>query len=76
MFRVLTILDNANTVEPAAVAAQEARYRADAQYMRTLRDGGGVGIDAELLVRQHHSKIAKNKNILHAVVDLPAGGLR
>ena len=50
------ILDNANTVEPAAVAAQEARYRADAQYMRTLRDGGGVGIDAELLVRQHHSK--------------------
>ena len=50
------ILDNGNTVEPAAVAEQEKHYRADAQYMHTLREGGGVGIDAELLVRRHDSK--------------------
>ena len=29
----------------------QATNRADAQYMHTLREGGGVGIDAELLVR-------------------------
>ena len=49
------ILDNGNTVEPAAVAEQEKHYRADAQYMHTLREGGGVGIDAELIVRRHDS---------------------
>ena len=52
-----------NSAEPEALDRQEWAYRADKAYMKAIKEHGGVGINAELLIRRHLNPTTRWLNI-------------